>query len=50
MQFSDVDCYRILRALQYYQRDAVSHEVIWDQCEDLIKKVKLYQENYSVEE
>ena len=47
MRFNDVDCFRILRALELYQEKEVSHDLIWEQYDRLISKVKAYQENYS---
>ncbi len=47
MRLSDTDIIRLIKACQVYQ-DRTGSEYMWDEYNDLIKKLNTYKEQYSV--
>ena len=46
MRLNDTDIYRLIKACQVYQ-DKTGSEYMWDEYNELIEKLKTYQEQYS---
>jgi len=48
MRLNDTDLTRLIIACQVY-KDQTGSEWMWEQYDDLINKLKAYQENYSTD-
>tara|TARA_A200000113_G_scaffold30363_1_gene25304 strand:- start:137 stop:316 length:180 start_codon:yes stop_codon:yes gene_type:complete len=48
MRLNDTDIYRLTIACKLYQEKTGS-EYMWEQYDDLINKLKAYQDNYSAD-
>jgi|TARA_A100001035_G_scaffold104029_1_gene81487 hypothetical protein len=48
MRLNDADLFRLIEACKLYQEKTGS-EYMWDQYNDLINKLRVYQEQYSVD-
>jgi len=48
MRLNDTDLTRLITACQVY-KDQTGSEWMWEQYDDLINKLKAYQENYSTD-
>ena len=48
MRLNDTDLTRLITACKVYQ-DQTGSEWMWEQYDDLINKLKAYQENYSTD-
>lgn len=46
MRFNEDDIIRLIRAVEYY-KDCTGSEWIWDEYDDLSKKLKVYRDQYS---
>ncbi len=46
MRLNDTDVYRLIKACQVYQ-DKTGSEYMWDEYNELIEKLKTYQEQHS---
>ena len=46
MRLNDADIYRLINACKLYQEKTGS-EYMWEQYDDLINKLKTYQDQYS---
>ena len=48
MRLNDTDIYRLIKACEIY-KDRTGSEYMWEQYDDLINKLRAYQDNYSTE-
>mgnify|MGYP001185326640 FL=1 len=48
MRLNDTDIYRLIKSCELYQEKTGS-EYMWEQYDDLINKLKAYQDNYSAD-
>ena len=48
MRLNDTDLFRLIEACKLYQEKTGS-EYMWDQYDELINKLRVYQEQYSVD-
>lgn len=49
MRFNEDDILRLIRACEFY-KDATGSEWMWEQYEDLAKKLRVYLDQYSESE
>ena len=49
MRFNQTDIYRLIQGCECY-KDKTGSEFMWEQYDDLIQKLKAYQEEYCPEE